>query len=118
MRAGVLITAVVVLGGCVAGAPRSSAVPTGSGAIATPAPSTSGSTSPALTNVRLARAGGHVVILANGKAVLDNGDPMNIRGQGLPAEPVYRSAHVNQRQQTRLRGRARFAFHYRARLHG
>ena len=87
MRAGALIAAVVVAGGCVAGAPNGSAPPTGSGAIATLAPSADGSNSPASTNVRLARAGQHVVILANGRAVLDNGAPLTIKGQGLPATP-------------------------------
>lgn len=86
MRAGLLIAALVVIGGCVAGAPSGSASPAGSAAIATPA-SSAASTSPTLTDVRLTRAGQHIVVLANGRAVLETGAPVNINGQGVPSAP-------------------------------
>jgi hypothetical protein len=84
MRAGV-IAALVVVGGCSVASPSGSAAPSSSGDIATPPANASPSAS--LTNVRLARAGLHVVILSNGKAILENGAPMNITGQGIPATP-------------------------------
>ena len=71
-----------------AAAPPSSAEPAGSAALVTPAPSPIASSFPVLTNVRLARAGPHVVILANGKAFLESGAPLNIMGQSSPSAPT------------------------------
>ncbi len=75
-----------MIGGCVAGAPSGSATPAGSAPVATPASSTA-STSPTSTHVQLARAGQHIVVLANGKAVLESGAPLDIKGQAMPSTP-------------------------------
>lgn len=82
VRAGLFLATLVILGGCVAAAPPGSAAPP------TPVPSPFASSSRPLTNVRLARAGPHVVILANGKAFLESGASLNIAGQSPPSAPT------------------------------
>jgi hypothetical protein len=67
------VAAILVVVGCVAAAPSGSPDPSGSAALATPAPVGSGPSQPASSIVRLTRAGTHIVILANGRASLEDG---------------------------------------------
>jgi hypothetical protein len=82
------VAAMLVLAGCVAAAPSGSPAPDGSAALATPEPSRAAPGGPSSTTVRLTRAGTHIVVLANGRASLEDGTRLATVGPDTPADRV------------------------------
>jgi hypothetical protein len=82
------VAVMLVLAGCVAAAPSGSPARDGSAALATPAPSSAAPGWPAPTIVRLTRDGTHIVILASGRASLEDGRKLATVGPVTPAGRV------------------------------
>ena len=82
------VAAIVVLAGCSVAAPPASRAPGGSTVLTTPGPASEGPSKAASSIVRLARAGTHIVILADGQASQEDGSKLAAVGPATAADRV------------------------------